>query len=560
VTARYLAENALKESEERFRALANNIPQLAWMANAEGWIFWYNQRWYDYTGTTPAAMEGWGWQAVHDPEVLPEVLQQWRAALESGTPFEMTFPLRSADGTFRPFLTRVSPLRDETGRIARWFGTNTDVTEQRQIEKALRASEERLQRLNETLEARVREEVAERERAQKELLQVQKLEAIGQLTGGIAHDFNNLLTAIIGNLEVLKAGPNTQKARRHIEAATRSAERGASLTQQLLAYARKQYLVSRAVDLNQLILNLDELLNRSLGGLIQVDMRLADGLWHTDSDPTQLEMAILNLAINARDAMPFGGSLCIETKNAASDDLLPADLPPGDYVYLQISDTGEGMTAEVLSKAMDPFFTTKDIGKGSGLGLSQVYGVVKQCGGTIRLESAPGRGTTVRIWLPRTHQVPVQVRRDESGVGSSGRGANVLVVDDDPDVRSITVEMLRDAGYALEEAESAERALDLLDRGLPVDVALVDYAMPRISGTQFVRAARERRPDLPVIYITGYAEPIGAAQESNAIILRKPYRTSDLLRAVETTVERQGRRLAVANVAPIRPASNTGAG
>jgi CheY-like chemotaxis protein len=257
--------------------------------------------------------------------------------------------------------------------------------------------------------------------------------------------------------------------------------------------------------------------------------------------------------------MPFGGSLFIETQNVTSAELVPADLPSGDYVYLQISDTGEGMSPEVLSKAMDPFFTTKDVGKGSGLGLSQVYGVVKQCGGTIRLESTAGRGTIVRIWLPRTHQVPIEARRDENSVGGAERTANVLVVDDDPDVRSITIEILRSAGYSLQEAESAERALDLLDRGVPVDVALVDYAMPRISGTEFVRAARERRPDLPVIYITGYAEPLGVAQEKNAIVIRKPYRSSDLLRAVKTTVEQQGQRLGGPNVVSFSITSSAGA-
>jgi CheY-like chemotaxis protein len=208
---------------------------------------------------------------------------------------------------------------------------------------------------------------------------------------------------------------------------------------------------------------------------------------------------------------------------------------------------------------MDPFFTTKDIGKGSGLGLSQVYGVVKQCGGTIRLESTAGRGTIVRIWLPRTHQVPIEARRDENSVGGAERTANVLVVDDDPDVRSITIEILRSAGYSLQEAESAERALDLLDRELPVDVALVDYAMPGMSGTKFVDAGRERRPDLPVIYITGYAEPLGVAQEANAIIIRKPYRSSDLLGAVKKMIEQRGQGLASPNVVSFATTPSAGA-
>jgi PAS domain S-box-containing protein len=406
--------------------------------------------------------------------------------------------------------------------------------------EALRASEERLQHLNETLERRVRDEIAARERAQNALFQAQKLEAIGQLTGGIAHDFNNLLTAIIGNLDVLSAGRLSEKARRHIDSAIRAAQRGATLTQQLLAYARKQYIAPRPVDVNQLVLGLDDLLRRSLGGLINVETRLADDLWRASSDPTQLELAILNLAINARDAMPLGGSLSIETRNTpAGDDSLPADLEPGDYIQLSIRDTGEGMTPEILAKALDPFFTTKEIGKGSGLGLSQVYGVVKQCGGAIKLESTPSAGTTVLIWLRRTMSVSVEAEQQNSRAQLLGRRGCVLVVDDDPDVRELAVETLRSAGYRIEEAASGVGALDILDKGIPVDVAIVDYAMPCMSGAQFVHEASKRRPDLPVVYITGYADPEGIGRNADAMIVKKPYRAPELLRAVESALKKQ---------------------
>lgn len=300
VTARHEAEQALMESEERFRTLANSILQLAWMANPDGGIFWYNQRWYEYTGTTPSEMEGWGWQSVHDPEILPQVLDRWRNAIATGEPFEMVFPIRGHDGVFRPFLTRVAPIRDENGRVIRWFGTNTDISEQRRIEDALRASERNLQQLNETLEQQIRDAVAERERVQAALFQSQKLEAIGQLTGGVAHDFNNLLTAIIGSLDILNSNNSSERSRRHIETAMRAAQRGAKLTQQLLAYGRRQNLQWRAVNVNRLVQGLEEMLARTLGGLIDIEMRLGDNLWHVRSDSTQLELAILNLAINAR--------------------------------------------------------------------------------------------------------------------------------------------------------------------------------------------------------------------------------------------------------------------
>jgi CheY-like chemotaxis protein len=298
---------------------------------------------------------------------------------------------------------------------------------------------------------------------------------------------------------------------------------------------------------NQVIRGLDDLLGRSLGGLIHIETRLANDLWYASSDPTQLELAILNLAINARDAMPLGGSLYIETANMAADHgALPRDLAPGDYIRVLISDTGQGMTPEVLAKAMEPFFTTKEPGKGSGLGLSQVYGVIKQCGGTIRLESAPGKGTTVLMWIPRAMQVPAEAEPKESIGEVSGRRGAVLVVDDDPDVRFIAVETLRCAGYRVEEAASGPDALRILDDGAPVDAMIVDYAMPRMSGTEFVRAARKLRPNLPVIYVTGYADPEGITPDPKAIIVRKPYRASELLRTLERVGEEHRQRPSVA--------------
>jgi PAS domain S-box-containing protein len=548
VTARQEAEQALKESEERFRTLANNILQLAWMANPDGGIVWYNQRWYEYTGTTPPEMEGWGWQSVHNPEILPQVLDRWRKSIATREPFEMVFPIRGHDGVFRPFLTRVAPVRDDNGRVIRWFGTNTDISEQRRIEDALRASERNLQQLNETLEQQIREAVAERERIQAALFQSQKLEAIGQLTGGVAHDFNNLLTAIIGSLDILNSKHPSERSRRHIETAMRAAQRGATLTQQLLAYGRRQHLQWRAVNLNRLVQGLGEMLERTLGGLIDIEMRLGYNLWHVRSDPTQLELAILNLAINARDAMPLGGTLQIETSNVTVEHGEVPELDAGEYVHIAIRDTGEGMSPEVLAKAMDPFFTTKEIGKGSGLGLSQVYGVVKQCSGTIQLKSVSSKGTAVLIWLPRSARIPdrdglqTEPAAQQRGVGT------ILVVDDDPDVRYIAAEILKEAGYRVEEAESGPEGLRLLTNIPSIELAVVDYAMPRMSGTQFMQMARKRNAGLPVVYISGYADPGEIAKEGDAILVKKPYRAPELLTAIKEALSRKAGSYRYSNV------------
>ncbi|MBO0737585.1 MAG: response regulator, partial [Alphaproteobacteria bacterium] len=488
--------------------------------------------------------------------IAPEDRDSWRGFHDRvccGERLSWEFEVIALNGARRRMETHAAPLRMADRGIVQ-LAITRDVTQTRLQEQELRAGEERLRHLNETLEQRVAEAVAARDQVQMALFQAQKLEALGQLTGGVAHDFNNLLTAMIGHLEASGGGDHpTGKRRRHIEAATRAAERGAKLTQQLLAYARRQHLEPLPIDLNGLIGGLDDMLRRTLGGLVNIETRLADDLWYASSDPTQIELAILNLAINARDAMPLGGSLYVETRNIpAGDSRLPAELQSADYIQLVISDTGEGMTSEVLQKAMDPFFTTKEIGKGSGLGLSQVSGVIRQCGGTIRLDSARGEGTTVLIWLPRSRQAPSEAEWQVNPVGPIGRRGNVLVVDDDDAVRGLAVEVLREAGYHSEEAASGAKALDILAAGIPIDLAVVDYAMPRMSGTEFVRAARERFPDLPAVYISGYADREQMKRDTNTVIVKKPYRAADLLGAVQRALEDRHHRAPTTNVVSMR--------
>ena len=557
VTKRREAEEELRTSEERFRTLAEMIPQLAWMANPDGWIFWYNRGWYEYTGTTPEQMEGWGWQSVHDPEVLPRVLQAWRAALTGGTPFEMVFPIRGADGVFRPFLTRGVPMRDATGAITRWFGTNTDISGQREIQDTL-------SRLTETLEhelaARTRAleaEMAERQKIEAALHQAQRLEAIGQLTGGVAHDFNNLLTVVLGQAEAIAlAADGNERIKRMALAARHAAERGAQLTDQLLSFSGRQRLRPVDMSIDRLLGNMGDLVRRTIGERIAVELAIARDLWPSRVDPAQFESAILNLAINARDAMPEGGRLRMEAHNEVVAGVAGSrlDLRPGDYVVISVRDTGVGMSPDVQRRAFEPFFTTKDIGKGTGLGLSQIYGFARQSGGTATIESAPGRGTTVSLYLPRAASaVAAAAAEPAPPPAAADRRASVLVVEDQNDVREVMAMQLRDLGHRIRTAPDADAALKVLESGEPVDLLLTDVVMPNgVSGIELAEEARRLRPDLPIVIVSGYLRdrPGPTAIPDGVAFLEKPFRQAQL---AETIV----RALAPApfSTSPANPAS-----
>ena len=381
-------------------------------------------------------------------------------------------------------------------------------------------------------------DLTEMRRVEAQFRQAQKMEAIGQLTGGVAHDFNNLLTAVVGNLELLQRRLTDPRALSHVVAAMRAASRGGQLTQQLLAYARRQNLVPRPVDVNAVIAGMGDLLQRSLGGLVQVETDLASDLWAATSDVTQLELVILNLAINSRDAMPTGGLLRIATKNVHDAEVdHRGSLDPGDYVRIAVVDSGIGMPPNVVERVFEPFFTTKEIGKGSGLGLAQVYGVATQFGGTARLASEPGAGTTVEVFLPRSLNVQAVIASPEPQPQptDAGGGGIVLVVDDDPDARDVTATFLREAGYVVVEAGNGAEALDIL-AARPVCLALVDYAMPMMSGSAFVRLARQTRPDLPVIYVTGVADTLALREHVRDPIVMKPYSGVTLVKIVRELI------------------------
>jgi signal transduction histidine kinase/ActR/RegA family two-component response regulator len=401
---------------------------------------------------------------------------------------------------------------------------------------------ETLRQFNETLEARVAERTKALRASEAALAQSQKMEAVGRLTGGIAHDFNNLLTAVVGNLELLQLRvASDERALRLAAAAFEAAMRGAKLTTQLLAYSRTQKLALGVIDVNAVLRGTDELLARTVGPLIELRLLLDPAARPAIADANQLELAILNLALNARDAMPEGGRLTITTGRQVITPDQSGDgrdeLGPGRYVVISVVDTGTGMPPEVLARAMEPFFTTKGIGQGTGLGLSQVYGIARQSGGDVRIESSAGRGTTVRILLREARRAArpnSSTAIDPSSIPQSDQGplGSVLVIDDDEDVRRIFVAGLQAYGYRASEAADGPTALHMLEQGMTVDVAVVDFAMPRMNGAALAQAARRLQPGLPIVFASGYADTAAFEAVPGATILRKPIQIAELANAV----------------------------
>jgi PAS domain S-box-containing protein len=760
--------------EPLFRRLAENIPALCWIADASGYITWYNPRWYQYTGTTPAQLEGWGWQSVHDPRTLSDVLERWSHAIASAQPFEMVFPIRGADGVYRPFLTRINPTFDLEGRVTNWFGVNTDISLQVKAEGLAAQSEARfrliadsmpqmvwsadaagghdyhnarwyeftgapigatdgsawcdmlppddrdpawsawrqalgsgspyrlehrlrhhsgayrwvlaiaqperdaegavirwygtytdiedivqarrvLQRSRDSLELAVIARTGERDllatlvettdvmvmavdlaynitainkanadefervygmragvgdnllvlladcpdelrtlqaawskvlageevtlveargnpargpstyeikyrplrdatgaqigafqfasdvterlrdqvrlaQVQAALIQTQKLEAMGQLTGGVAHDFNNLLTPIIGSLDILhRRGIGAAREQRLIDAALQSAQRAKVLVQRLLAFARRQPLQSAAIDVGSLITGLTDLINSTVGPQIVLNMEVADNLPHAKADPYQLEMAVLNLAVNGRDAMDGPGAISVAVSAEVLRDGEVSNLKAGRYVRLSVADTGRGMDAETVSRAIEPFFSTKGVGQGTGLGLSMAHGLASQLGGALTITSQLGKGTQVSIWLPESERCAA-TSPDGIGQPTSLWAGTALLVDDEACIRISTADMLNALGFAVREASSAESALASIEGGLTPEVLITDHLMPGMTGVQLARLVRERRSKTKTLIISGFAEVDGI--DPSFPRLTKPFTQSELEGAI----------------------------
>ena len=437
------------------------------------------------------------------PEVARALETTDRRIVESGRPEVLEEQVHKG-GELRIYQSSKAPWRRD-GKVLGLIGVSRDITDRKEAEIALRD-------LNAELESRVEARTREIEKAEAQIRQMQKMESIGQLTGGIAHDFNNMLAIVIGSLDIARrrVADDPEKAISFIDNARGGATRAAALTSRMLAFARQQPLAPESLDANKLVANMSELLRRTIGEQIKIETVLAGGLWRTMADPGEVENALLNLCVNARDAMPEGGKLTIETANTHLDDAYAAgnlEVAAGQYVAICVSDSGSGMPSEVVDRAFDPFFTTKAVGKGTGLGLSQVYGFIKQSGGHVKIYSEIGHGTTVKIYLPRWFGAdPSRVApapRDET-VLAGGPSEIVLVVEDETGVRTLSVDALRELGYTVIHADGGAEALRMIDEHPKIDLLFTDIIMPEMNGRQLADRAVARRPDLKVLYTTGY--------------------------------------------------------
>jgi signal transduction histidine kinase/CheY-like chemotaxis protein len=446
------------------------------------------------------------------------------------------------DGSFYNVGFTASPMKNADGIT---IGT---VIEVRNIDEELQAREA-INSFNAALKRRVEEVITDRKELEAQLVQAQKMEAIGQLTGGVAHDFNNLLQVIGGNLQLLKRGPLTDdRSIARINNAISGVERGAKLASQLLAFGRQQPLKPKPINAGRIARDMDDMFRRTLGETIDIETIVAAGLWNCLADPRQLENALLNLAINARDAMQGVGKLTVEAGNASLDENYAAahpDTSEGQYVVIAVTDTGCGITEENLSKVFQPFFTTKAPGEGTGLGLSMVFGFVKQSGGHIAIYSEVGEGTTVRVYLPRTRKAEIANRPEGEWVSEPGNNEIILVVEDDADVRSTTVELLTQLGYKVFEAADADSALAIIQCGISIDLLFTDVVMPgKLRSPELARLAKERIPSLGVLFTSGYTQNsiVHAGKLDDGIeLISKPYSSERLSQKVKKVLKKSGR-------------------
>ena len=526
------ATASLAWSEARFRAITESMPQIVWSARADGHHDFFNRRFFEYTGLE---RDGDGYRprlpVMHEDD-RESTRALWRRALATGEAYRAQFRVRRHDGAFRWFLAQAAPVRDGSGAITRWYGSNTDIDDQVAAQKAMASFSEMLERQVNDRTADLHAEMAERQTVEAALRQSQKMEAIGQLTGGIAHDFNNFLTGIIGNLDILRRRVNKGDygdVVRFADGATASAKRAAALTHRLLAFSRQQTLEPRAIDLAEAIESMKSLLIQSLGEHITLSIRIGADTPLAKADPNQLESALLNMAINARDAMPEGGMLKIRTGLARLTEDQPSRLEqvvPGRYALLSVEDTGVGMSAETLARAAEPFFTTKPIGQGTGLGLSMIHGFARQSNGHLALRSELGVGTVADLYLPTADHLTSVEGASTPGVVPEGSGETIMVVEDDPVVRGLVLEVLHELGYATLDAPDAQTASTALESDRRIDLLISDVGLPGMNGRQLADIARRRRPFLKVLFMTGYAdiESVRSGElEAGMSVIPKPF-------------------------------------
>ncbi|WP_460160713.1 hybrid sensor histidine kinase/response regulator [Pseudomonas sp. S2_B10] len=540
LTERKHTEQALRQSQTELQLIINAMPILISYVDAEERFRLNNAAYLDWYGLTPQELYGRKIREVIGEEAY-FLRAPYIAEALAGRACSFSFYTPHRDGSIRHALMNYLPRHGADGAVNGFYIFVIDETERKKTEEALR-------NLNETLEERVsarteqlaqanerlQNEMFERERAEDALRHAQKMEAVGQLTGGIAHDFNNMLTGIIGSLDLMQryiANGRADEIGRFTEAAVSSANRAAALTHRLLAFSRRQSLDRKQLNVNELVHSLEDLIRRTKGDPIDLQLRLPEDVWPVSTDVSQLENALLNLVINARDAMPEGGTLLIQTANVyldSSDITILEPVKAGEYVMLAVSDNGTGMTPSIRSKAFDPFFTTKPIGQGTGLGLSMIYGFAQQSGGHVSLDSVPGQGTCVRLYLPRLLEPTPEtssVKKAEP-IAASSSGETAIVVEDDAAVRMLVLDLLRELGYKTFEAANAKIALHLFESAQRVDLLVTDVGLPGMNGRQLAEIARQHRPGLKVLFMTGYAQIAAERQgflEEGMDMVAKPF-------------------------------------
>ncbi|SCX29592.1 Blue-light-activated protein [Agrobacterium sp. DSM 25558] len=551
VQERSQREAAIAISNSRFRTAMDAVNGVLWTNSADGRMIGEQHGWARLTGQKYEEYQGYGWSKALHPDDVSATVEAWHQAVGTRSMFVHEHRVKRHDGVWRHYTIRSIPILDVSGDIVEWVGVHTDVTHQRAAEAALREqadvlvrqvrhrerAEEQLRHVNENLEARVIAEIGERRIAEAKLAQSQKMETVGKLTGGVAHDFNNLLQVVSGNLQLLaKEIAGNPRAETRIANAMTGVSRGSKLASQLLAFGRRQALEPKVINISRFVQGMDDMLRRAIGDAIEVETIVAGGLWNTFIDPAQVENALLNLAINARDAMDGRGKLTIELGNAHLDDDYARshdEVTPGQYVMLAVTDTGSGMSAELMEKVFEPFFTTKAEGKGSGLGLSMVYGFVKQSGGHVKIYSEVGEGTTIKLYMPRAlESEDVEVAVENGPV--AGGTETVLVVEDDDAVRETVVALLSDLGYRVLKAVDATSALIVIESGIPIDMLFTDVVMPgKLKSPELARKAKERLPNIAVLFTSGYTENSivhGGKLDTGVDLLSKPYTREALAR------------------------------
>ncbi len=531
--AQAAAQRELEVTETRFRTLADSAPIMMWVSRRPGGgREFVNRAYLDFHGTTFEEALTLDWRKALHPDDLDRILAEQVAGEASRASFVLEARYRRADGEYR-WVRSVSQPRLADGQVVGFIGVGVDVTD------AKRAQQD-LERINDLLNERVDLALAERDQAEAQLHRAQRLEAVGQMTGGVAHDFNNLLTVVIGALDLMQRHPKDEARReRMIEAAMGAARRGERLTQQLLAFSRRQALKPQPTRIDDLIVESEPLLHRAVGESVRLAIVPGAADLVVNVDPSQLEAALMNLVVNARDATPPGGMIRVETLPVRLKAGEIEDLGDGDFLCIAVHDTGEGMDAATLARVFEPFFTTKEPGKATGLGLSQAYGFARQSGGVATVDSAPGKGSSVCLYLPLVAASASPAARAADPPADDFGGLRVLLAEDDVQVAELVEALLRDLGHEVVRAAEADSALRILRAGTPVDLLLTDLIMPGDrTGVDLAREAVAMRPGLPVILSSGYTgEALSAAEDAPWPLLRKPYGADALAAAISDVLK-----------------------